>query len=260
MAVLNVTPDSFSDGGRYADPAAAIARARELAAAGADILDLGGESTRPGSEAVAPEEQWRRLEPVVRALAAPDGPTLSIDTRDAQVADWGLTAGAHIVNDVSALGDPAMTAVVARHRAGLVLMHMQGVPGTMQQKPSYEDVVREVAAFLGERSDRAIAAGVPREAIALDPGIGFGKAIEHNMQLVARLDELARLGFPVVIGASRKSFIGRMTGAEVHDRLPGSIAMASIAIFQGARIVRAHDVAETLQAVRIAEAVRSARR
>lgn len=257
MGVLNVTPDSFSDGGRWSDPVAALARAHQMVAEGADLLDLGGESTRPGSEPVAPEEQWRRLEPVLRSLAVPGGPCLSLDTRSAWVAERGLAAGAHAVNDISALGDPGMAEVVARHGAGLVLMHMQGTPGTMQRDPRYDDVVDEVKRFFEERLARTRAAGIPDERVALDPGVGFGKKVEHNLALLARLPELAPLGRPVVVGASRKSFIARITPAEVHERLPGSLATAAIAVFQGAACLRAHDVAATVQAVRVAHAIRS---
>lgn len=257
MGVLNVTPDSFSDGGRWSDPAAAIARAHQMVAEGAAILDLGGESTRPGSEPVSPEEQWRRLEPVVRALAVPGGPCLSLDTRSAWVAERGLEAGAHLVNDVSALGDPAMADVVARFGAGLVVMHMKGTPETMQRDPSYDDVVAEVASFFAGRLLRARGAGIPDERVAFDPGIGFGKRVEHNLALVRRLPDLAALGRPLVVGASRKSFIAKITPAEVHERLPGSLATAAIAVFGGAACLRAHDVAATVQAARVAHAVRA---
>jgi dihydropteroate synthase len=256
MGVLNVTPDSFSDGGRWSDPVAAVARAHQMVAEGADLLDLGGESTRPGSAPVPPEEQWRRLEPVVRALAVPGGPCLSLDTRSAWVAERGLAAGAHLVNDVSALGDPAMAATVARHGAGLVLMHMQGTPESMQRDPRYGDVVAEVKRFFGERLAVTRAAGIPDDHVALDPGIGFGKQLEHNLALLARLGELAALGRPLVVGASRKSFIAKISPADVHERLPGSLATAAIAAFEGAACLRVHDVAATVQAVRVAAAIR----
>ena len=259
MGILNITPDSFSDGGRYLEPAAAIARAHELTAAGADILDLGAESTRPGSLPVAAEEQLRRLMPVVEALAG-SGACLSIDTGSAQVASAALAGGAHIVNDVTALGDPAMAGVVAAAGAGLVLMHMQGSPATMQYAPHYDDVVREVREFLGARMAIAVAAGVARECVALDPGIGFGKSIEHSLRLIARLDELAVLGRPVLLGASRKSFLGRLIGEAAPDqRLEAGLAAASIGAFLCARIIRTHDVAATRRATRIAEALAAAR-
>lgn len=260
MGVLNVTPDSFSDGGRYAEPQAAIARARELLDEGADILDIGAESTRPGSAAVAADEQIRRLEPVLAALAAerPDA-CVSVDTRSAAVAERALALGARIVNDVSALGDPAMAGVVATSGAAVVLMHMQGTPATMQDDPHYVDVVREVAAILEERRRVAIRAGIGPECIALDPGIGFGKAAAHSLALLAGTSALAALGRPLVVGTSRKSFLGRLLGdAPVEKRLEASLAAATLAAFLGARIVRVHDVAATLRVVRIADAVRAA--
>src|SRR5206468_321131 len=210
--VVNVTPDSFSDGGQFLEPAAALARARELLDEGADLIDLGAESTRPGAAPVPAEEQLRRLMPVLEALVS-TGATVSIDTASAEVARATLTAGAHVVNDVTALDDPAMAAVVAAAGAGVVLMQMQGTPATMQHAPHYDDVVLEVRAFLVARRDRGVQAGIPPESIALDPGIGFGKTLEHNLQLIARLDELAALGRPLVLGASRKSFLGRLLDA-----------------------------------------------
>ena len=262
MGIVNVTPDSFSDGGRYLDPAAAIQRGHELLAEGADILDLGAESTRPGSAPVAAAEQWRRLEPVLLCLREerPDA-VLSIDTRDASVAERALDAGVRIVNDVSALTDPAMARVVARTGAGLVLMHMRGTPETMQRDTAYADVIAEVAAFLRERLACAEAAGVPRECVAFDPGIGFGKSAEGSLQLLARLAELVALGQPVLVGASRKSFLARLTGDEgpPAGRLPASLAAAALAVFEGAHLLRVHDVAATLRVARIAEAARAAR-
>ena len=268
MGIVNVTPDSFSDGGRFLDPAAAIARCRELAAEGADLLDLGAESTRPGAVAVAADEQVRRLEPVLRALRdapalLPDGAgtaVVSVDTRDAAVARRALELGAHVINDVSALDDPDMGAVVAAAGAGLVLMHMRGTPETMRERAAYADVVAEVAAELRERVARAEAAGVARDRIALDPGIGFAKSAEHSLELLASTAELAALGFPLLVGASRKSFLTRLgAGANAGERLEGSLAAAALAVFEGARIVRVHDVAATVRAVRVAEAARSAR-
>jgi dihydropteroate synthase len=268
MGIVNVTPDSFSDGGRWLDPAAAIARCRELAAEGADLLDLGAESTRPGAVAVSADEQVRRLEPVLRALAAeparlPDGAgtaLVSVDTRSAAVAQRAIELGAHVINDVSALDDPAMGAVVAASGAGLVLMHMRGTPETMQTRTAYADVVAEVAAELRERVARASAAGVADDRIVLDPGIGFAKAAEQSLELLARTAELAALGFPLLVGASRKSFLSRLLGGLPADqRLEGSLAAATLAVVEGARIVRVHDVAATVRAVRVAEAVREAR-
>jgi dihydropteroate synthase len=260
MGILNVTPDSFSDGGRYLDPDAAIARGRELLAQGADLLDLGAESTRPGSVSVEAAEQVRRLEPVVRALASQPGAVLSVDTRSAEVASRALEWGVHIINDVSALGDPGMAATVAPTGAGLVLMHMRGTPATMQSDLRYDDVVAEVSDHLRRRMAAAVSAGIAEDRIALDPGIGFGKAAEHSLRLLARTDDLARIGRPVLVGASRKSFLARMLGDAPPDRrLEASIAAATIAALLGARILRAHDVAETVRAVRIAEAARAAR-
>jgi dihydropteroate synthase len=259
MGVLNVTPDSFSDGGRYAEAGAAIAHGRRLLADGADLLDVGGESTRPGSAPVAAAEQWRRVGAVIETLAREDGALISVDTSSPEVAERGLSGGARIVNDVTALGDPAMAGVVAKAGAGLVLMHMQGTPSDMQRDPRYDDAPAEVAAFLGARLEAALAAGIAREAVALDPGVGFGKARHHSLELIARIDALQALGRPVLIGVSRKSFIGQILDLPVDQRLEGSLAAAAIAVFQGARIVRAHDVAATVRAVRIADALRAAR-
>ena len=263
MGIVNVTPDSFSDGGRYLDAGAALARCHELLAEGADLLDLGGESTRPGSEAVAPEEQWRRLEPVLTRLAAerPEA-AISIDTRSAEVAERALAAGARIVNDVSALADAAMAGVVAAAGAGLVLMHMRGTPETMQRETAYADVTGEVAAWLRGRVTVAEAAGVARECVALDPGIGFAKSAEGSLELLARIPELAAIGRPVLVGASRKSFLARLTGDEgpPQDRVPASLAAATIATWQGAHILRVHDVGATVRAVKLAMAARKAQR
>lgn len=260
MGVLNVTPDSFSDGGRYLDPAAAIARGRELLAQGADLLDLGAESTRPGSAGVPAAEQLRRLEPVVTALAAEPGAVLSVDTRSAEVAARAIEWGAHVVNDVSALGDPGMAAVVTAGGAGLVLMHMRGTPATMQGDLRYDDVVAEVAAHLRRRMAIAVEAGIAEERIALDPGIGFGKSAEQSLRLLARTDDLVALGRPLLVGASRKSFLARLLGdAPADRRLEASLAAASLAAFLGARILRVHDVAESVRAVKVAEAARAAR-
>ena len=260
MGVVNVTPDSFSDGGRFLEPTAAIAHARRLVGEGADLVDLGAESTRPGASPVPEAEQLRRLLPVVRALVE-DGVCVSIDTASAEVARVTLASGAQVVNDVSALGDPAMAAVVAAAGAGLVLMHMQGTPATMQQAPHYGDVVREVQGFLAARLAAARSAGVAAECVALDPGIGFGKTLAHNLELIARIGELVELGRPVVLGASRKSFLGRLLGdAPPDQRLEGGLAAAAIAVFLGARIIRTHDVAATVPVVRVAAAAAKARR
>lgn len=257
MGILNVTPDSFSDGGRWQDPPSAVARAHALLAEGADVLDVGAESTRPGAPAVPADEQWRRLAPVLTALHAerPDA-VVSVDTRDATVAERALAAGARIVNDVSALADPRMAAVVASHGAGLVLMHMRGTPETMQRDTAYSDVVAEVAAHLAERQRVAEANGVARECVALDPGIGFGKSAEGSLTLLARVHELTAAGRPVLVGASRKSFLARLTGDDgpPESRVSASLAAATIAVLGGATILRVHDVAATVQAVRVARA------
>lgn len=260
MGIVNVTPDSFADGGRYAEAPAAIERCHALIAEGADLLDIGAESTRPGSAPVPAAEQIRRLDPVLRALAGTPGGVISVDTRSAEVARHALSLGAHVINDVSALGDPTMAVEVAGAGAGLVLMHMRGTPATMQDAPWYDDVGAEVAAFLRERTAVAHAAGVDPEAVALDPGIGFGKRVEHSVTLLAHTDALARLGRPVLVGASRKSFLGRLTGDDdPSHRLEASLAAAAIAVLLGARIVRVHDVAATVRAVRVAEAARRVR-
>jgi dihydropteroate synthase len=254
MGIVNVTPDSFSDGGRYLDPEAAIAHGRELLAGGADILDVGGESTRPGAAAVGAAEEAARVLPVIGALAA-DGARVSVDTSKAEVAAAALEAGAEIVNDVTALADPAMAAVCAEAGCGLVLMHMKGTPRTMQDDPTYGDVVAEVREFLAGRVEAAVAAGIDRERIWVDPGIGFGKTVEHNLELIARLDRIAALGRPVVVGASRKNFIGKITGRPVDQRLGGSIAAGVSAVAAGASVLRVHDVAATVEALRVAEPI-----
>lgn len=254
MGVVNVTPDSFSDGGRYLDADAAIAHGVELVRDGAEILDVGGESTRPGAEPVGVEEELRRVEPVVAGLAG--GATVSIDTSKAAVAAVAIDAGAAIVNDVTALrGDAEMAGLCAERGVGVVLMHMPGDPRTMQDEPSYGDVVDEVKAFLGERVEVAVAVGIAEDRIWLDPGIGFGKTLEHNLELLRRLGELRELSRPLVIGTSRKSFIGRIDGSEVDDRLGGTIASSVLAAAEGADVLRVHDVAEIAQAIRVAEAV-----
>ena len=253
MGILNVTPDSFSDGKKFATPEKAISHARAMAAAGADIIDIGGESTRPGSQPVSVEEELRRVLPVIEGV--PDL-TVSIDTTKAVVAEKALAAGARIVNDISACRfDSRMLEVVAAARAGLVLMHMQGTPPTMQQAPRYDDVVREVREFLEERIAFAESHGIKKSQIAVDPGIGFGKGVAHNLTLLAQLEQLGPLGCPIVVGASRKSFLGR----EVEQRLPGSLAVAAWAVAHGANVVRVHDVAETVDAVRMIDALRRAR-
>jgi dihydropteroate synthase len=255
MGVVNVTPDSFSDGGRFLDPEAAVAHGRRLIDEGAVILDVGGESTRPGAEAVEAGEELARVEPVVAGLAGGEA-TVSIDTSKAAVAAAALDAGAEIVNDVTALGaDPEIAGLCAERGAGLVLMHMQGDPRTMQENPTYDDVVDDVRAFLTERLERAVAAGVAEERIWLDPGIGFGKTLDHNLELLRRLPELAQLGRPLVVGTSRKSFIAKIDGSEVGDRLGGTIASSVLAWRGGANVLRVHDVREVAEALRVAAAI-----
>jgi dihydropteroate synthase len=255
MGVVNVTPDSFSDGGLYLDPEDAISHGRELEAAGASILDVGGESTRPGAEEVPLEEELRRVEPVVAGLAGGNA-EISVDTSKAAVAAAALEAGAAIVNDVTALrGDPQMAGLCAEREPTVVLMHMLGTPRTMQHEPRYEDVVTEVKAFLSERVDVALAAGIAEERIWLDPGIGFGKTGEHNLELLRRLPELAQLGRPLVVGTSRKSFIGRVDGSDAGERLGGTIASSVLAAADGADVLRVHDVAEVGQAMTVAAAI-----
>lgn len=245
--IVNVTPDSFSDGGRFADAEQAIAHGLLLAADGADVLDIGGESTRPGAEPVATEDEIARVVPVIQGLvAAGVEADISIDTRHAAVAAAALDAGATIVNDVSAGSDPDLFPLVAGRQAGLVLMHMQGRPATMQAAPHYDDVLADVAAHLVARRDAAADAGVPPERIWIDPGIGFGKTLEHNLTLLRNLEAFVRLGTPVLLGASRKSFLGRLTDRpEPGERLAGSLACALRALEAGVRAVRVHDVRET---------------
>jgi dihydropteroate synthase len=254
MGVVNVTPDSFSDGGEFLDPEAAIAHGRELAEQGAEILDVGGESTRPGAVEVSEAEERGRVEPVVAGLA--DLATVSIDTSKAAVAEAALDAGATIVNDVTGLrGDAGMAALCAERSSGLVLMHMQGEPRSMQANPRYGDVVDDVRAFLAGRIEVAVAAGVDEERIWVDPGIGFGKALEHNLELLRRLGELRELGRPLVVGTSRKSFIAKIDDSPVEQRLGGTIASSILAAAEGADVLRVHDVAETAQAARVASAI-----
>jgi dihydropteroate synthase len=253
MGVVNVTPDSFSDGGLFLDPEAAIAHGLELAEAGAEILDVGGESTRPGAEPVGAEEELRRVVPVIQGL---QGSRISVDTSKAAVAAAALDAGAEIVNDVTALrGDPEMASLCAERDATVVLMHMLGQPRTMQEDPRYEDVVAEVKAFLGERLEAAVAAGIDEERVWLDPGIGFGKTAAHNMELLRRLGELRELGRPLVVGTSRKSFLGKVDGSPADQRLGGTIASSVLAASEGADVLRVHDVAEMRQALAVAAAI-----
>ena len=257
MGIVNVTPDSFSDGGTFGDTDAAVAHGLRLAAEGAEILDIGGESTRPGAAAVSADEEQRRVLPVIEKLAASTKVAISIDTSKAAVARAALQAGAEIINDVTALqGDPDMTTVAAETGAGVILMHMRGTPRTMQQDPAYENVVTEVADFLRERMAAAIAAGLSKDHIAIDPGIGFGKTVEHNLQLIAGLRTLADLRYPVVLGASRKSFLATAAGCEeMTDRDTSTAVLTALGYQLGARLFRVHAVRPNLQALRLAEAL-----
>jgi len=256
MGIVNVTPDSFSDGGETFEAADAVARGRAMAGAGADILDIGGESSRPGAAPISEDEERRRVLPVIEALAA-EGMVVSIDSRHAGVIADALVAGARIVNDVTALtGDPKSIEVVAAGEASVILMHMRGEPLTMQDDPLYNDAPAEVRDYLSNRVADCQAAGIPRHRIAVDPGIGFGKTLDHNLQIMKRWGILHEIGCAVVLGASRKSFIGKLTGQfEAQERVPGSLATALAARARGAQIFRVHDVSETRQALTIFDAI-----
>jgi dihydropteroate synthase len=256
MGIVNVTPDSFSDGGWCDDPERAVAHAVRLVEEGADLLDLGAESTRPGALPVSEQEERRRLIPVVSAVVRAVSVPVSVDTSKAAVARAALEAGAVMINDVTALrGDRAMVDVVAETGAGLVLMHMQGTPETMQQAPYYDDVVAEIAQFLSERARFAMHHGVAKERIVLDPGIGFGKTLHHNLDLLANLHAFAQLGFPLLVGPSRKGFIGQLTQQSVERRAWGTAGAVALAVQQGANILRVHDVGPMKDVVRVASAV-----
>ena len=261
MGIVNVTPDSFFDGGRFLDAPAAVAHALQLVEQGAEILDIGGESTRPGALPVSEAEELRRVMPVIEQLAGRVTVPISIDTVKPGVARAALAAGASLVNDVAAnRDDTALWEVVAEARAGYVCTHMQGTPQTMQVNPAYTDVVREVGEFFSERMRRLNDCGVGREQIILDPGIGFGKAVEHNLQLLGAARSFIGLERPLLVGVSRKSFIGKLLGAELSARLPAALACACMAVASGIQIVRAHDVAETVQAIRMTEAILAKRK
>jgi dihydropteroate synthase len=258
MGIVNVTPDSFSDGGQFLDAGRATEHGLELAAAGAAVLDVGGESTRPGSQPVPAGEQRRRVVPVIRRLVAETGVPVSVDTADADVAAAALEAGAAIVNDVTAGRDPRMFPIVRDAGAGMVLMHMLGEPKTMQQDPRYDDVVAEVRAFLNQRIEAATASGIERDRVVVDPGLGFGKTLDHNLTLMRHIDVLSELGRPVLTGPSRKSFVGLVTETDVEERLPGTAGAVAWLAANGSHVVRVHDVPEMVRVVRMIDAIRRA--
>jgi len=255
MGVLNVTPDSFSDGGRFGDPQAALTQARRMIAEGAAIIDIGGESTRPGASPASLAEELGRVTPVVEALRRESPVFISVDTSKPEVMRAAVAAGADIINDVRALAEPGAVDEAAASGAGICLMHMQGEPRTMQEAPQYENVVEEVSVFLAARMRACREAGIDAARLVIDPGFGFGKNAAHNLALLKRLAALEALGVPIAVGLSRKSMLAKLTGRAVDERLPGSVALAAIAVLNGARIVRAHDVAATVDAVRVAAAV-----
>jgi len=259
MGILNTTPDSFSDGGKYSDPSAAADRALEMVAQGADIIDVGGESTRPGAESVSVSDEIRRTIPVINKIREHSDVLVSIDTMKAETAGAALDAGADIINDVSAFeADKEMASIAAGTNAGVVLMHMRGSPKTMQNKPEYSDVAGEIAAYLDSRVRFVRLAGVDPESIVLDPGIGFGKTTRHNLELLRSLTQLDNVGFPFLVGASRKKFIGDLTGHEVPtDRLAGGLGVAAWAVFHGVHILRVHDVIETCDVCRMLDTLLS---
>ena len=259
MGIINTTPDSFSDGGECLDSVQAIERGLELVAQGADILDVGGESTRPGADAVSADEERRRTEPVVAELVKRCGRPVSIDTSKASVAEAALGAGASIVNDVTALGDPDMAAVVAQAEAALVLMHIQGEPRTMQKNPEYANVLREIATHLRRAMAKAVAAGVGLDRVIVDPGIGFGKSFDHNLEIIKGLGKFQSLDRPILLGTSRKAFIGHILDKAPLDRETGTIATVVAGVMNGANIVRVHDVKRALEAVKITDAIKRGR-
>jgi dihydropteroate synthase len=261
MGILNVTPDSFSDGGQFASTQSAVSRGLKMIEEGATILDIGGESSRPRSTPISAEEELRRVLPVVQELAKQSAVPLSVDTVKPEVARACLQAGAHIINDIRGFRDPSIIEVAAKFRASVVVMHMQGEPATMQDEPRYEDVVREVGDFFEQRLHDLEKRGVSREAVCLDPGFGFGKTLEHNLELLANLGEFARFGRPICLGVSRKGFIGTLCGRSIEERMPGSLAVACFAASHGeAHVLRVHDVAATRDAAVVLEAIERSRR
>lgn len=258
MGILNVTPDSFSDGGRYLDRAEALERAHQMVAEGAALVDIGGESTRPGSQPVGADEEIRRVAPLVEALAPAIPVPISVDTSKPEVMRAAVAAGAGFINDVRALREPGALEAVRDLAVPVCLMHMLGEPRTMQEAPGYGDVVAEVADFLARRAQACVDAGIPRERILIDPGFGFGKTLEHNLALLRGLERLTASGLPVLVGISRKSMIGALVERGVGERLAGSLAAAVLAVVKGARIIRAHDVAATVDALKVTSAVLAA--
>lgn len=259
MGILNVTPDSFSDGGEFFSPDDAIQRGLEIAEEGADIIDIGAESTRPGAEAVSADEEIRRLSPVVEELVKRTDTVISIDTTKASVAREMLQKGGDLINDISGLKfDPDLAGVVAEFGCPVILMHIQGTPRTMQENPSYGDVIEDILQYFKDQIDYARSQGIADEQILIDPGIGFGKTVEHNYRIIKDLRQFTLLGFPVVVGASRKSFIGKTLDLPVGERLEGSLAVAALSIWNGAAVLRVHDVKETKEAISMVDAIRNA--
>ena len=252
MGIINVTPDSFSDGGKYANVEAAVMRAKQMVADGADIIDIGGESSRPGAEPITANEECRRVIPVVQALAEQSQIPISVDTYKAKVAHEALSAGACVINDITALhGDPNMCQIVADAQAGVILMHMQGVPATMQKTPTYQNVVAEVHAWLTEVASQAVDRGIDSSRIMIDPGIGFGKTFDHNLEILRHLMQFRGIGYPMLVGVSRKKFIGRILDLPVHQREEGTAATVAWSIINGANVVRVHDVAKMKQVAQV---------
>ena len=256
MGIINVTPDSFSDGGKYANVEAAVMRAKQMVADGADIIDIGGESSRPGAEPISANEECRRVVPVVQALAEQFQIPISVDTYKAEVAYEALSAGACVINDITALhGDPNMCQILADAQAGVILMHMQGVPATMQKAPTYQNVVVEVHAWLTEVASQAVDRGIDSSRIMIDPGIGFGKTFDHNLEILHNLIQFRGIGYPLLVGVSRKKFIGQILDLPVHQREEGTAATVAWSIINGANVVRVHDVAKMKQVVQVIDAI-----
>jgi dihydropteroate synthase len=255
MGIVNVTPDSFSDGGRFFDPEVAVSRGIEMVGNGADIVDIGGESTRPGSDPVSVEDEQKRVVPVIKRLAAEVGVPISVDTRKHEVAEAAVDVGATIVNDVTAGSDPDMFRLVRERHVGMVLMHMKGEPKTMQESPRYDDVVREVHDYLDSRVGAAVDAGVDWDRLSIDPGLGFGKTTGHSLRLMKENDALLDLGRPVLVGPSRKSFVGDVLGTEIGERVEGTAGAVAYMVAKGAHIVRVHDVKEMTRVVRVVDAI-----